>query len=458
MKEAFLFSNLLFLIVVLLLAGSTPDLLLESETFTNFEAFSWGIGIFFLVLSLIFLQNHFLSRRLHVSRLLLIAQIELTLGILIINLIVGAPRVLRELPGVGSWELTPALFTLGLYFTGLACFYQSIYRHLQKNLKRQYGTSTAWEYTKLELRFLLPFIIPFLLFTFAFDLFENLPSEPASLALLSGLSPEGQEFVYLLCSLTFLLIMICFLPLAIVRLWKCQPLQPSETLDRLQRLCEKASFRHGGIMEWNVMAHAVTAAIVGVLPRLRYVMFTPKILESFDDEILEAVLAHEIGHSYHRHLLIYPLIVLGAALLGGVGSFYYIPWVEATFSPEAVGTWVALFRPIFYFLPFALFILIYFRLVFGFFSRLFERQADLHIFALDLPARQMIRALDEIAVVSGNIHNHPNWHHHSIADRIEFLEKADANRSLIVAHHLKAKLYLWGYLLVLLSVFLLIFY
>jgi STE24 endopeptidase len=46
----------------------------------------------------------------------------------------------------------------------------------------------------------------------------------------------------------------------------------------------------------------------------------------------------------------------------------------------------------------------------------------------------MVEALDRLAVSAGNIHLEPNWHHYSIQQRIDFINQADSNRSLIRRH------------------------
>ena len=52
------------------------------------------------------------------------------------------------------------------------------------------------------------------------------------------------------------------------------------------------------------------AAISGILPNLRYVFLTDHLVELLDDDELDAVLAHEIGHGKGHHLL----LKLGATL------------------------------------------------------------------------------------------------------------------------------------------------
>src|SRR4030042_6277406 len=75
-------------------------------------------------------------------------------------------------------------------------------------------------------------------------------------------------------------------------------------------------------------------------------------------------------------------------------------------------------------LPMALGLVLFFRFLFGFFMRNFERQADLFALkALGSP-EPLVRSLEKIGFFSGQSRNLPSWHHFSIAQRVETLKKA----------------------------------
>jgi STE24 endopeptidase len=93
--------------------------------------------------------------------------------------------------------------------------------------------------------------------------------------------------------------------------------------------------------------------------------------------------------------------------------------------------------------------MLYFRFVFGHFSRLFERQADLHIFATNRPPQWMAEALDHIGRATGYSHNKPNWHHHSIQNRIDFIHQSIANPALVKQHHRLVRLNIICYFIIL---------
>ena len=101
--------------------------------------------------------------------------------------------------------------------------------------------------------------------------------------------------------------------------------------------------------------------------------------------------------------------------------------------------------PLAIFLPFAIIIGLYFRVVFGFFSRLFERQADLHVFELGLDPKSLIAAFNFIGEATGQSLAKPCWHHYSLQQRINFLEEAQRKPSLILKHHRYVKKMLFLY-------------
>lgn len=273
------------------------------------------------------------------------------------------------------------------------------------------GVGISWD-TSL---FLIPFSFPFLLF----------------FAASQWLTPLVGEGICLAVSFLLLIAIILLLPLAFQWIWRCQPLPYSPLKDRLDFLCRRHGFHHGGILVWRVMHQATTAAIIGVFPRFRYILFTETLLRTFPEEEVEAVLAHEIGHAVHKHLLFYPLLLLGLPAIGALLS-----------------KWLEQIPPIISYLAYALMFILYIRLIIGFFSRNFERQADLHVFAVGLSGETMATALNRISFLNSLPLKKRNWHHGSLNERIAFLKRAEADPSLINKHHRKVRRYLIIYLLI----------
>jgi tetratricopeptide (TPR) repeat protein len=68
-----------------------------------------------------------------------------------------------------------------------------------------------------------------------------------------------------------------------------------------------------------------------------------------------------------------------------------------------------------------------------------ERQADLYAFDLLGSSRWLVSSLEKIAVYTGQSHDRPSWHHFSIRQRIDFLNKCEADRPMILRHDRKLR-------------------
>lgn len=422
-----MFNYLIFLMLVLLIAGvhgPVPDL----------QGMALGCILFVMLLALIIIQNRIFIRKLLCNNesVLFTVNCQIIAYLCVLYLLLGIPR-LHYFPNLFSSSL--ALF---IYFTAIFCFYYSSHESETKSPK---------EFASRQIRLLIPFSIPVILFSLLIDLFAltgiAIDELPVGLILFSGL--------------VFALTLIILLPPLLIRCWQCLPLEEGALHNQLEQLCTKAHFRHGGMKIWTVLNHAPTAAIIGVIPSLRYIVFTKRLLETQSSSAIEAILAHEIGHNFHRHLFFFPYILMGMAVLGellasffGTGISLSIATLEKLYPSQP---WPTLESFIYLFFA-AVLIIIYVRFVFGYFSRLFERQADLYGLKLGLPASAMIEALDGVAIASGNTHDMPSWHHYSISQRIQFLQAVTVKPGLVEKHNLRVHRSLWAYTLLLIVSFL----
>lgn len=96
-------------------------------------------------------------------------------------------------------------------------------------------------------------------------------------------------------------VLIC-MPLALRWIWRTSRLPAGEVRDRLVRMCREQSVRVRDILVWHTDHATLNGAMVGVLPRVRYIMLTDALIERLPTEQLEAVMAHEIAHAKHHHL------------------------------------------------------------------------------------------------------------------------------------------------------------
>lgn len=338
-----------------------------------------------------------------------------------------------------SWpRLLFPLLSLLLYFFGL-CVYHWSRPYARRGFPK-------------PVQFLIPFVVPFLAFELLFDALGLVPYTPLQNALHGSGDTWGETVVWLSLTTSFVLGMLFFLPPILVWAWSCRPLPASSLSGRLEALCKRLGFRYAGLRSWGVLSNGSTAAVVGAHPRFRYIMFTDRLLKEVPAEQIEAILVHEIGHSHHRHLIIYPFVVLGLVLCSSFLMLYIIDPLFTWYGLLELQSPSRLWNPLqtlTILIPFAALTLLYFRLVYGFFSRNFERQADLHIFAAQLDHRHLCDALYSVARGNDVDPKEPNWHHYSIHERADYLERSARQPSLIERHHRRVRRILAGYLLLL---------
>ena len=170
------------------------------------------------------------------------------------------------------------------------------------------------------------------------------------------------------------------------------------------------------------------------------------------DEI-DAVIAHEIGHVRKKHLFFYLFFFAGYMVISYslydilIMVILYVPQLyqmmgqilarqsSSTSALLTTGTILSF--------------LIYFRYIFGYFMRNFERQADAFVFTLFSSSLPLISTLEKIALSSGQSSDKPNWHHFSISERIGFLKKCEIDRTWVIRHDNKIRKSIAVYLIVL---------
>ncbi len=113
---------------------------------------------------------------------------------------------------------------------------------------------------------------------------------------------------WLLAWLIFIVLAVFFAQIAPVVLfplfYKFEPLENENLKERLVRLSERAGTRVRGVYEWKLSEKSkkANAALTG-LGRTRRIIVADTLLEKYSPEEIEAVLAHELGHHVHRHIV-----------------------------------------------------------------------------------------------------------------------------------------------------------
>jgi STE24 endopeptidase len=86
--------------------------------------------------------------------------------------------------------------------------------------------------------------------------------------------------------------------------YKFEPLQDEDLKLRLVRLGERAGTRVRGVYKWRLSEKSkkANAALTG-LGNTRRIILADTLLENYSHDEVEAVLAHELGHHVHKHIL-----------------------------------------------------------------------------------------------------------------------------------------------------------
>ncbi len=305
---------------------------------------------------------------------------------------------------------------------------------------------SRWSFILLNLRLNLPIVLPWITLSIIYDLL-NLAALPGISGLLD--TTWGDIFFFGL----FLVLLMVFFPPLVRRLWGCTKLEDGPLRSHLERFCRQQDFT-GEFYVWPLFeGRVLTAAVMGLLPGLRYIMLTPALMQSMNIEELEAVTAHEIGHVKNYHLLLYVLLLGGFSIFAGFLAepilyfFLSMDWVFSLMAADFISaeTLVIIIGA----LPLLILLLVYFRFIFGYFIRNFERQADLYVFKVFGSGRSLIAAFHKIIQTSGQPAERRNWHHFGIAERIAHLEACEREPALIRGQDRKIRRSLAGYVLLL---------
>lgn len=136
------------------------------------------------------------------------------------------------------------------------------------------------------------------------------------------------EHWWIFAWLIFIGLYIFFAQLAPVVLlpifYKFSPLQNEELKSRLMRLGERAGTRIKGVYEWKLSEKSkkANAALTG-LGNTRRIILADTLLQNYSADEIEAVLAHELGHHVHGHILKSIFVEAGVTLVG----FWAANWV-----------------------------------------------------------------------------------------------------------------------------------
>src|SRR5436309_1737022 len=204
---------------------------------------------------------------------------------------------------------------------------------------------------------------------------------------------------WILAWLGFLGVVVLMAQLAPVILfpifYKFEPLQDEDLKLRLVRLGERAGTRVRGVYKWRLSEKSkkANAALTG-LGNTRRITLADTLLDNYSADEVEAVLAHELGHHVHKHILKSIGVQAGVTLVG----FWAANWVLR----YAVDRWHK-FPSMYDFANLPLIVLIFAVLSFllmpalNALSRFNERQADRYAFENIASVAPFISSMNKLA-------------------------------------------------------------
>jgi Zn-dependent protease with chaperone function len=344
------------------------------------------------------------------------------------------PSWVNHLPLFARWPTLQAFIFLMLFMGYLSIVWGCAYDAYRKLYRPHFG---RWDYIGSNISFSAPILLPWLLLSGVADLINALPL-PAPKAFLD--TTEGQTIYFCV----FLVIVAVAGPVMIKSFWRCRPMDPGRQREQIEQLCRRAGMAYRDILYWPLFGgKMITAGVMGLIRRFRYILVTPSLLSLLAPEEIDAVIGHEIGHIKKKHLLFYLLFFAGYLVLSYV-TFDVILYAMIFAEPvwrivHRSGANPGMVTSIVFSTMIICVFLVYFRYVFGFFMRNFERQADGYVFTLFDSAAPLISTFYKISLTSGQPADRPNWHHYSIRERIEFLKKCEQDRLWIRRHDVRIR-------------------
>lgn len=450
-----MFSNFIYFIAAILLVGAYEQNTIPPESSNTWLLYSsFAITFFFFLIEFFFFRNlckkvghenieksdHDFTRA---SGFFSIAVLIIYGAFIYLLDITEYIPVFNKHPNIQTLK---NLIVLSFFVVLITAHWSASYQAYKKIYSENEGSLA---YIKSQFMFSLPVILPWLILSIISDIINVLPL-PEFRKWLASTEGELFFFVFLIIAMSFAA------PFLIKTAWKCRPLKADRSHEIIEGICRKTGIRFREILEWPLKGgNAITAGVMGVFARFRYLLITPGLIRSMADDELGAVVAHEIGHVKYRHMILY-MVVIGAFSLT---SIIVAPGLEEllafsgiftkSLEPHTMATRYISFIPG---IISVIFFIAFIRFVFGFFMRNFERQADsfaVKIMGSPLP---LVRAFYRIVLLSRQNPEKPSWHHFSIKQRIDFVLKCEGSPNVIKAQDKKVFMSLGAYFSILLIV------
>lgn len=333
-----------------------------------------------------------------INRFLTVADAMLGLELMLVLWLSNGSNELRDLSfslGFQNYAFALFLYVLFLSLIGkllsLAVDYYSFRLDREYQLSHQRMRSWVWDQVK---GFLVSLVISALLAELLYACIRQWP-----------------QAWWIVCWAFFLGLFVLFAQLAPIVLFPIfyhfKPLENEGLRERLTQLSARAGTKVRGVYEWMLSekSEKANAALTG-LGNTRRIILADTLLSKYSDDEVEAVLAHELGHHVHKHILKSILMQAGISFQG----FWLLKLVVRYSYQEA--NW---FNSQYDFANLPLIVLVASGLslvllpALNAYSRFNERQADRYAWLNIASIEPFISAMNKLAVQNLSERNPPRW-------------------------------------------------
>jgi STE24 endopeptidase len=243
-----------------------------------------------------------------IRRWLGMADFAIGLGFLVLLLVTGWSNKLRDLAlswGSHGYTLPLFLYVVLLFgiskVLGIGLEYYGFRLEHRFKLSNQRVGSWLWDAVK---GFLVGLILGSLVVELLYFTIRQWP-----------------QYWWMLAWILFMVLFVLLAQLAPVVLfpifYKFEPLEDDDLKRRLIMLSQRAGTHVRGVYRWRLSEKSkkANAALTG-LGNTRRIILADTLLDNYTPDEIEAVLAHELGHHVHRHILKSIIVQAGITLLG----------------------------------------------------------------------------------------------------------------------------------------------
>jgi STE24 endopeptidase len=188
--------------------------------------------------------------------------------------------------------------------------------------------------------------------------------------------------------------------------YKFEPLDNEDLRRRLVILSERAGTRVRGVYRWKLSEKSkkANAALTG-LGATRRIILADTLLDNYTPEEIEAVLAHELGHHVHRHILKSIFLQAAITLFGFWAANWVLHYAVDQHMFEELSDFANL--PLLALVSVVLSILLMPAL--NAFSRFNERQADRYAFESIASVQPFISSMNKLAEQNLAVRKPSKW-------------------------------------------------